>query len=328
MSYDLKRKVFIYSIPRDTATGISDWASDVTGRKLKKTKIGNATDSLSALYSNKTGRLATGLNKPWIVNGKQKENKDGKLLTLQDKYEQEFNLEPGYLTDRPWRKGDSLKEENLTYFQKKLWTLKDGATMLDLTNFDDLMGYHVMLESKYIANSEREWREHKWPYASHYIALENESEEIKYNRNQQKSKAMAALHDSKMTDQMKRKFVSILDLAPATSAVTPEQVHNLLFAYLDQSKFGPGSNLEKFQSAHTDLKTKDGRERIEALWTLLRAQDLRIIHEKQGAYVWPRSKGTIELGITKEKAVDFILDPKKQPLVDELEEQIEKKLNV
>jgi hypothetical protein len=178
----MSTKVFIYSIPRQTATKVSDFTSDVSGKKLKKTKIGRATDGVVALYNPRYGGLANGLSyKPWKEDGKVKVDPDtGRHLTLQDKYEQRFNLDPGYLTNRPWRKGDSHSEEDLTYFQKARWVLNDGCTVLDLDNFDDLMGYHVMLDSKFVANSEKEISQ--WPKATHYIALENEAEEIKFKR--------------------------------------------------------------------------------------------------------------------------------------------------
>lgn len=40
--------VFIRTIPRETATRISDWSSDTSGVKLKKTKVGRAKNFLQA----------------------------------------------------------------------------------------------------------------------------------------------------------------------------------------------------------------------------------------------------------------------------------------
>jgi hypothetical protein len=54
----MSKKVLIYSIPRPTATGISDWTNDVSGKRLQKVKIGRCTDSIQALYSPKIGGLA------------------------------------------------------------------------------------------------------------------------------------------------------------------------------------------------------------------------------------------------------------------------------
>lgn len=83
------RKVFIQSIPRDTATKISDWTNDSSGQRMKKTKVGRCTDKIVALYSARVGGLLNGLSyKPWMENGVQKTDESGKKLTLQDREEQ------------------------------------------------------------------------------------------------------------------------------------------------------------------------------------------------------------------------------------------------
>lgn len=55
-------KVFIYSIERDTATKVDQFTNDSSGKRMKKTKIGRATDKIQALYSAKYGVLANGLS--------------------------------------------------------------------------------------------------------------------------------------------------------------------------------------------------------------------------------------------------------------------------
>jgi hypothetical protein len=321
-------KVFIMSVPRETAVGLENWTSGVSGKKLKKTKVGETVDRVSALYDRKIGGLATGLTEPWIdEEGNQVKDENNKPLTLQQKYEQRWGLEPGFLTNRPWRKGDSMKEEDMTYFQRMYWKVNDGTTVIDMSVMDDVMFYHVALASKYFANSEKELRSHKWPRAKWYIALENESDEIKYKRNERKSKAFAALHSAEMTEEMKRKFIYLLELASSKVSLTAEQTHNLLFDYLNNTTFTPGSNLSKFMSLYSKLGTADGREELEAMYLLKQAVDNRIIYEKQGAYVWVRSDGKLELGQTKTEAVEFILNPKKQSLVEELETLLTEKKN-
>lgn len=52
------RIVFVHSIPRDTALKIDEWTNTTSGKRLQKTKIGNATDGLRALYSKSKGGLA------------------------------------------------------------------------------------------------------------------------------------------------------------------------------------------------------------------------------------------------------------------------------
>jgi len=55
-------KVFIYSVPRETATGLSEWISSSTGKKLKKTKMGHCKDGVQAFYSPQHGGLKNGLS--------------------------------------------------------------------------------------------------------------------------------------------------------------------------------------------------------------------------------------------------------------------------
>lgn len=319
-------KVFIYSIPRESALGIHDWTSDTSGRKLKKTKVGKTRDAIQALYSPKYGGLANGLSyKPWMDSGKQVTDKEGNKLTLQDKLEKKWNLPKDYLHNRPWRKGDPTKEEFMSYYQRKSWKLNDGCTVLDLDNMDEELFYYVVLDSKFVANSEREWREHKWPKATHYIALENEADELKFKRNELKSKAFALLHSSDMTPTMKEHFVVILELASARANLTPEQTHNLLFEYIDKSTFTPNSNIDKFTELSHMLTTPKGREELSARFLLRGAVDSRIVVEKQGAYTWARATGVITLGETHGEAIEFLLNPKKVALVEELEKEIKAK---
>jgi hypothetical protein len=59
----MNTKILIYSIPRKTATGLSEWTSP-NGISLKKTKFGPACDTIVALPSPQVGGLKTGLYKP------------------------------------------------------------------------------------------------------------------------------------------------------------------------------------------------------------------------------------------------------------------------
>ena len=324
----MSKKIFIYSIPRKSAFGIHEWTSDVSGKKLKKNKIAQATDTVQALYSAKFGGLANGLSyKKWIEDGKQKMGPDGTPLTLQDKMERKWNLDKGYLSNRPWMKGDSLREADMTYYQKKSWVLNDGATLLDLDSMDDELFYYVCLDSKFVANSEKEWRANKWPKAQYYIALENEEAEIKYKKNAIKSEAFATLHSDDMTPTMMEKFCGILKLTSTLTSLTIEQSHNLLYSYIDSSTFTPGNNIDKYMELYHLLNDAPGRVQIEARYLIQRALDSRVIFEYQGAYKWVRPKGELELGNTYQEAIDFVINKKKAALVEELEETIKVKSN-
>lgn len=319
--------VFIYSVPRETATRVDAFVNDSSGKPMKKTKIGRSTDGLVAFYSPKLGGLANYISyNPWIgEDGAQVVDDKGNPLTLQDKLEQKYHLPKGYLHNRAWRNGDSRKEEDLSYYTKKVWRMQDGCTVLDLSKMDDELGYYVMLASQLVANSEREWLAHKWPKAKWYIALENESEELKYNRNQIKSKAFSALHSSDLTDVYKRKLVTLLGISNAKAQLSAQQVHNLLYEFIDKSTYTPGSNIERFNNIVNMLSTPEGREQFEARFILAQAVDNRIVVEKQDTYTWTRPSGTITLGDRYQEAVDYILNPKKASEVEQLLEEIAKR---
>lgn len=321
------QKVFIYSIPRATATGIDKWTNDTSGRSLQKTKVGTTATSLRAVYSDRVGGLKNGLSyKPWIDDaGQTVKDENGNPLTLQDKMEKKWNKPKGFFHNRIRTSEEAKSGVPSSYFQTKRWKMNDGATMLDLDNMDEEMGYYMMLDSEKVANSETEWRSHKWPHAEFYVALANESEEIKYGRNERKSKAFAALHSEAMNDQMKRKFCVLLDMISTSSYLSVEQAHNLLFEYIDKSGFGTESNLSKFFALYNRLETKDGREYIECSYLLQKAQDLRIILEKQGTHTWLSPEGPLEIGNTRNEAIEFLLNPKKQSQVLQIEASIKER---
>lgn len=322
-------KIFIYSIQRPTATGLSEWKDETSGKPLGKTKLGKANDGVQALRKSSVGGLANYISyHPWIdpVTGLQVKDETGKPLTMQDQMERKWNKPPGFFTNKAWEKGDSFKEEDRTYFQKARWKMQDGCTVLDMDNMDDELGYYVMLDSKFVANSEKEWRSHKWPDARWYIALENESDELKYARNQVRSKAFAALHAPDFDDSTKRKFLTILNVANAKSVLTDQQVHNLLYEYIDKSSLAPGSNIDKFNQLFALLSTAAGKQQIYARFVLKQGLDTNVLYEKQNSYFFNRPTGQINIGDRYEDAVDFILSPKKEKEVEELQKMIKDRL--
>lgn len=324
-----KRTTSIESIARPNVLGIDKWSNDTSNKSLKKTKyVKRCTDKIVALYSPKIGGLLNGLSyKPWMENGVQKEDKDGRKLTLQDKMEQKWNLPKGFLTNKPYRNGDSMKESDLTYYQKKTWPLKEGTTILDHSNMDDDLGYYMMLDSKLVANSEKDWRAHKWPHATHYIAQENEEQEIKFKKIQRKSKAFAVLESEDLTPSMQNKFIVILKIASSKNSYTPEQKYNSLYEFIENTDYNLGSSIDKFEELVELLKTSEGRAEIEARFLLQKALDSRVIYEKADTYNWPRTKGLLVLGDRYGDAITFLLNPKKQELVTELEEEIKAKIS-
>jgi hypothetical protein len=291
--------------------------------------MGKANDGIQALYKPSRGGLANYISyTPWLdpQTGLQVKDEQGNPLTMQQQMERKWNKPAGYFTNKAWERGNSFKDEDRTFFQKTRWKLLDGCTVLDTDNMIDELGYYVMLESKFVANSEKEWRSHKWPDARWYIALENESEEIKYARNQVKSKAFAQLHSTDLDDSTKRKFLVILRIAGAKAVLTDQQVHNLLYEFIDKSTTTAGSNIDKFNQLFSLLSTAVGKQQLYARFILQQGLDTSVLYEKQNSYFFNRPQGSINIGDRYEDAVDFILSPKKEKEVEELQQMIKERL--
>ena len=281
------------------------------------------------VYSSKVGGLANHISyTPWIEKAEPQLDEAGRPLMLQTKLERKWNLPTNFLHNRPLiiQQYMTKAPEELSFFQSYKWKLVDGTTVLDTSKMEEEMGYYVMLASSKVANSECEWRQHKWPKAQWFIALENESEDIKYEKSERRSKAYAALHSLEMTEVYKRKICSLLNLTAATSSLTYQQVHNLLVNYIDNSTSGENSNIEKFMYYVNLLSTSLGKERFEAMWTLRLAIDLRIITERQDLYTWIRPSATpLPIGDRYSEAIDFLLDPRKSVELEEILSQISSK---
>jgi hypothetical protein len=324
----MSKLVFITSIPRQTATGISDWVSSASGLKMKKTKVGRAADMLTALHSLKVGGLANYISYNYKVDdktGQVEKDEKGNPVLLQTYLEKKWGKPAGFFSNTlpPQNyKGDGTE---LGYYYNKAWPLLDGTTVLDLSKMDDEIGYYVMLASSKVANSEKEWREHKWPKATHYISLENESDQIKYTRTQAKTKAYAALHAPEFTDVVRQKFLTLLDIITARTSVSSEQAHNLLYDYIEATTTS-NLNLDKFNNFLNLLKTADGKAKFEVMYMLKQAQDFRIVYQKQDVWTWIRENGaTLVIGDKYGEAIDFLLNPKKKDEFDEMKAQIKAK---
>lgn len=150
---------------------------------------------------------------------------------------------------------------------------------------DGELGYYVMLDSKYVANSEKEHQARKWPHATHYIALKNESEELKYTRTKAIRSAIANMENKVMTDKRKKQFVWILDLAKTMTELTEETVDNLLYDYITQNDFNHQvTNIDRFNELFELLGNDIGRKELDARLLLKQALDTRVIYEKGETY--------------------------------------------
>ncbi len=134
--------------------------------------------------------------------------------------------------------------------------------------------------------------------------------------------ALGTVADPEVPNDYKKKFVHILGLASSQTELTDAAVLNLLNSFIEASDYSPSSNINKYNALFNLTKTPHGREELEARHLLKRAVDGRVMYEKQGTYNWNRPEGAIRLGETYTEAIEFVLDPKKQSIIEELEREL------
>lgn len=159
-----------------------------------------------------------------------------------------------------------------------------------------------------------------------YISHSNENEELAYTKNMRKIDVMAKLQSKELNVMRKKQFIYILDLSSSLNDFSEDQATNILFKYLESDTGNQGGPIDKFNEAYELLKTQEGISMLDARLLLKRALDTRIVYEKGDSYTWIRSKGNIVLGDTYTEAINFILNPKKAALVEELESTIKAKI--
>lgn len=185
------------------------------------------------------------------------------------------------------------------------------------------MCYYVALDSKKVANSEKEKNEKKWPDAEFYIALHNEDEEIKFARNKRIATAIATLADPKISLTKKRMILAILELSSSINELSEELIENTLFNFVSA---GSEDNLNRIEELLALLQTDQGRAELDARFLLRKALEARIVYEKSDTYTWNRAKGPIVLGERYSDAIQFLTSPKKDTLVEELQAELKAKL--
>lgn len=326
-------QVIIKSIPRVTATKVSEFRNDSSGKKLNRTKLGRCKDKIRALYSEKTGRLLTGLseyiNNPYFGKTDLPQEfmyaKEKEQITRQEALEIKHGKPKGYYTDKPWTTTDGMKEENLTFFQKFKIAMNDGSTILDLTIPADEIAYYMLKASPFVAASMKQEDRIRKPKAEYYISDKNESIQEKYTKKQMYNDLIKKFGDNKFTPAYQRKVAKALGLLKGeTSSMMDEAVYLLLDQYLEEGLKLKDENLTEFSNAIKLTESAEGREELDAICLLDDLVNYRIVNENRGTFTWTAKR--IDLGQRKSDAIDFLLDPKKQPERDELEKQLKAKL--
>jgi len=326
-------KVFVYTVPRKTATKISEVTNGKTTNRLNQTKITRGCrDSFAVLPSaSRGGFLSTGLN-----NYVDNPFKDGVGLPAgfdslrgRDKVKEQhlveikFNLPFNFLTDEPYNRNNLSKDYVPSFYQTFKYSLNDGLTIFDTDKRDEYLAYRAMLVSKKFAPSKKDLDAGRYPDAMYYIGKENETEDIKYNKKQRLNSAIAKLSDSDFDPEMQKKMIKVLNLSKGN--LTNTQAYNLLDTYISDTTPGK-DNITEFEKMFTLLKTPDGRAEFEARFLLQELQDSWIVSEYQGTYTWNAKK--ITLGQRKEDAIRFLLNPEKQDEVKELKRQLSAKRSI
>lgn len=332
-----KAKIYVQTVIKPTATKISEV---VNGRnqKLNQMKISrNIPNTFMVLQSDKTGKLKTGLNvfvdNPYKdTNPTELPNKDFAFVIGKDKIllqhlkEIEYNLNLNHLTDEALDRSKRGSLDNPTFYQTFRWKCNDGLTIFDLNKMSDDLAYYAMLESKFFANSKKELDENKFPFAIHYISLENESDELKYKKKYLKDKAKGTLTFGELANpESQRKFVKVLLPQIGKGTLSDIQAYNALSTAIeDNAKLPDGKSfIDKFMQLYDEVQTPKGKEAFEASVLLQEFINSRVVTEKQGTYTFVSKD--IVIGQNKAKAIEFIINPEKQDLLEEMETQLKTK---
>ena len=327
-------QVTIKSIPRETATKVSEFRDRNSGKKMNRTKIGRCKDTLRAMYSVKTGALLTGLdemvNNPYFKSNRDVPNdfsyvKEQEKISLQELLEIKHGRPKGFYTNRAWRPGDGFKDESLTFFQKFKFSLNDGTTVLDLSKPMDEIAYYMLKASPKVSSSNKPEDRSQKPKADFYISDKNESIQEKFSKKKLYNDCTTKLNDSKFTPSYQRKASKALELIKGDATTMPdEQIYLLLDTYLEEGLKSKDENLVNFSDVYKLTMSAEGRNELEAMVLLGDLVNYRIVTDNRGTYTWISKQ--IVLGQRKAEAIDFLLDPKKQPERDELEKQLKAKL--
>ena len=330
-------KVYLKPTPRPSAVKISEFknltANDgqaERGKTINKTKIlPHCMDTIQPLYNKDLGAINTGLRQtvdnPYFestepVSPDLREALKGPKAKLQHVLEAKHSRPFDFYTDRAPRRDDKGPR---TFFQDFKVALGDMTNILDTNNPHDELAYYVLKNSKFVAESELDWKTGKKPYALYYIADEKEEQEKTAQKARVKAKATALVVSDEMTPEMLRKFVKYIkstdkDCKFPQGNLAGNQPFMILNDYVKDLN-GAKNMLE----AHALLDSAPGRERFEAVVLLQQLLESYIVSNRQETYTWNSTK--ITLGNRKEDVIKFIMNPEKAQEVHDLKKELEAK---
>lgn len=335
-------RIEIRTIPgKRSAQGIHNWTSNgkPDGKPLNKTKNGLAGYMYGPLPHAKKGRLTTGLDvlidNPFsekeieALSNDWQYLKGRKQITRQEWLEAKHNRPKGFYTSEVWIKDKHGHDENMTFMQKFKYRLNDGTTILDTENVMDELAYYMFLdEYKYVAPSHRAYTNglpsgKRFPYATHYIAYEDEDEEVKQSYKSKRNKAIAALETEELNDEVKLQIAK--SLGWHKEGTTPTKLYNAISSRIEAAELKtPGNDVDKFMAKFNLLKDAGGRKQLKAESDLQDYLDARVITNAKETYIWV-SKG-LTIGMRRSEAIEYLLDDAKSPEVKEMKKELKAKL--
>lgn len=240
--------------------------------KVGRAKFQGTSDVIQAIFDSSLGRLATGLDE-------KTEEKLSKLL------------------------GIDLSAVNTNkYWQTFKVKLEDKTMIFDTKIPFQELQISLMRASKYVANSQKEYDEGKWPYAKYVIYDEQQetekkarTAEVKANANQLFSK----LSHSKRVDLLKV-------FGRAADSSSEEFSYAKLYEIVEDE---PKRFIEVASMSTEEVKTK-------AL--IFDLENKGILRTKGTAYLYNDQ----QIGFDYDSTVDYLLNPKNQELFIKLTDDL------
>lgn len=245
---------------------------------------------------------------------------DKKEITRQELLEYKHGRVPNFYTNKsPFK---LAKGEDPTYMQTFTFRLNDGLTVLDTAIPEHELTYYCALKHKYVAPSKRDWLAHKKPFATHYLSLQEEDDELIHSAKKVRNKALAAVEDEGLTTELKIAIIKALDWQKGE--ITEVQAYNLLTAKIENADYKEKNNdAAKFMELYEKSKTPTGREELYAYTLLSDLAYARVISVIKDTYTWV-SKGIV-IGYNRKEAVDFLMDPNKAEQIKSLKGELRAK---
>lgn len=331
----MSKKVFFYLCPRETATKVHNFTNE-NGQSLNKTKVSHKVGNIyRPLLSASTGKLVTGLEKmvdnPYKELSKEeiKSNFEPYILgkekiKLQHLLEYKHGRTPNYYDSSPTKlvpvNADEISQIGYMQHKDTFRKITDKGLVLDLSKPEDEVAYYYLTAKATCAPSRDKTLKGIHEF---YIGFENEDAERTYSKAQIVDKAIYALQNPELTDEVKLKISKVLGIVTRDAA--PQRVYTTLRNFIVDKDKDQAEKIARFLDIMNGLDDKNYRERFNAEALLSDLVAYFVVNMKSGTYNW--KSNNLVIGYNKTEAVNFLLDPHKQGEVEQLELQLSAKKN-